>query len=181
MSRVTGSVRTSGCEWLQYDYGTGLVLEKGRCSLLIGGTPLLPAPALRAALGTPLLWVKDETPGPIASNKDRATALVIEDGLRHGLKTIATASTGNTAVAMAFGAAVAGMRASIFVSIDFQEDKLALMTQAGAWVFQVPDGYAAAVDGNGRTTDDYDASAPVLPLQYHQFVPIWATTEQTEE
>ena len=112
----------------------------------IGGTPLLPAPALRQALGTPRLWIKDETRNPTASNKDRATALVIEDGLRRGVGTITTASTGNAAVATAFGAAAAGMRAVIFVSTACQPDKLALMTQAGAWVFQVRDGYAAAVD-----------------------------------
>ncbi|UKA56310.1 hypothetical protein LFT45_10640 [Arthrobacter sp. FW305-BF8] len=64
-----------------------------------------------------------------------------------------------------------------------------------AWVFRVPDGNAAAVDlsrkrrpnegqshsGNGRTSDDDAASARVLPIQSQQFVPIWATTEQTEE
>jgi threonine synthase len=112
----------------------------------VGGTPLLPAPALRRRLGTPRLWIKDDSRGPTASNKDRATALVIEDGLRRGVGTITTASTGNAAVATAFGAAAAGMRAVIFVSTACQPDKLALMTQAGAWVFQVPEGYAAAVD-----------------------------------
>jgi threonine synthase len=112
----------------------------------VGGTPLLPAPALRQTLGTPRLWIKDETRSPTASNKDRATALVIEDGLRRGVDTITTASTGNAAVATAFGAAAAGMRAVIFVSTACQPDKLALMTQAGAWVFQVREGYAAAVD-----------------------------------
>ncbi|MGW8955859.1 pyridoxal-phosphate dependent enzyme [Streptomyces sp. NPDC055709] len=49
-------------------------------------------------------------------------------------------------MATAFGAAAAGMRAVIFVSADCRPEKLALMTQAGAWVFQVRDGYAAAVD-----------------------------------
>jgi threonine synthase len=112
----------------------------------VGGTPLLPAPALRQRLGAPRLWIKDETRNPTASNKDRATALVIEDGLRRGVGTITTASTGNAAVATAYGAAAAGMRAVIFVSTACQPDKLALMTQAGAWVFQVRDGYAAAVD-----------------------------------
>jgi threonine synthase len=112
----------------------------------VGGTPLLSAPALRQRLGTTRLWIKDETRNPTASNKDRATALVIEDGLRRGVDTITTASTGNAAVATAFGAAAAGMRAVIFVSTACQPDKLALMTQAGAWVFQVREGYAAAVD-----------------------------------
>jgi threonine synthase len=112
----------------------------------VGGTPLLPAPALRQTLGMPGLWIKDETRNPTASNKDRATALVIEDGLRRGVGTSTTASTGNAAVATAFGAAAAGMRAVIFVSTACQPGKLALMTQAGAWVFQVREGYAAAVD-----------------------------------
>jgi threonine synthase len=114
--------------------------------LPVGGTPLLPAPALRRASDVPRLWVKDETRSPTASNKDRATALVIEGGLRRGISTITTASTGNAAVSTAFGAAAAGLRAVIFVSADCQPGKLALMTQAGARVFGVADGYAAAVD-----------------------------------
>lgn len=166
MGSVTGSVDLAGCERLQYDYSPDrmpkdqpvlftmwryrelLPIPDGpvRYPVPIGGTPLLHAPALRHALGTPYLWVKDETRNPSASNKDRATALVIEDGLRRGLTTITTASTGNAAVSTAFGAAAAGMRAVIFVSTDCSPDKLALMTQAGAWVFQVREGYAAAVD-----------------------------------
>ncbi|MGW8951939.1 pyridoxal-phosphate dependent enzyme [Streptomyces sp. NPDC055709] len=166
MGNVTTSVDRSGCEWLQYDYRSALMtpdrpgsfsmwryrkllpVANGpvRYPLPIGGTPLLPAPTLRKTLGTPRLWIKDETRNPTASNKDRATALVIEDGLRRGMDTITTASTGNAAVATAFGAAAAGMRAVIFVSADCRPEKLALMTQAGAWVFQVRDGYAAAVD-----------------------------------
>jgi threonine synthase len=187
MGTVTGSIRTAGCERLQYDYGPGLVpaggpepftmwryrsllpLSEGpvRYPLPIGGTPLLPAPALRDALGTPSLWVKDETRGPTASNKDRATALVIEDGLRNGLDTVTTASTGNAAVATAFGAAAAGLRAVIFVSVDCQEEKLALMTQAGAWVFQVPGGYAAAVDLSRAAVGEFgwvDRNTGVNPL-----------------
>lgn len=110
------------------------------------GTPLLSVPGLRAATGLPRLWAKDETRNPSASNKDRATALVIEDGLRHGLDTVTTASTGNAAIATAIGASAAGLRTAIFVSTDCRPDKLTLMAQAGAWVFRVPQGYAAAVD-----------------------------------
>ena len=166
MGSVTGSIDRAGCEWLQYDYGPALMAGDGpgsftmwryrdllpvpdgpvRYPLPIGGTPLLPAPALRQAAGMPELWIKDETRNPSASNKDRATALVIEDGLRRGLDTITTASTGNAAVATSFGAAAAGLRAVIFVSTGCQPEKLALMTEAGARVFQVPAGYAAAVD-----------------------------------
>ena len=166
MGTVTGSVDRAGSEELEYDYAdirlvdddprpvtmwryrNLLPLEDGpvRYPLPIGGTPLLPAPALRRAVGMPGLWLKDETRGPTASNKDRATALVIEGGLRSGAGTITTASTGNAAVSTSFGAAAAGLRAAIFVSTDCRPDKLALMAQTGAWVFRVPAGYAAAVD-----------------------------------
>jgi len=166
VGNVTGSVDLAGMERLQYDYGPALMPQDRPDSFTmwryrkllpgsdapvqypmpIGGTPLLTAPALRQALGMPRLWIKDETRNPTASNKDRATALVIEDGLRNGRDTITTASTGNAAVSTAFGAAAAGVRAVIFVSTDCQPAKLALMAQAGAWVFRVPDGYAAAVD-----------------------------------
>jgi threonine synthase len=163
---MTGSAVVAGCEWLEYDYGPALVPQDRpapvtmwryrdllpvpdgpvRYPLPIGGTPLLPAPALRQKAGTPRLWIKDETRNPTTSNKDRATALVIEDGLRRGIDTITTASTGNAAVSTAFGAAAAGLRAVIFVSLDCRPEKIAMMTQAGAWVFQVPAGYAAATD-----------------------------------
>ena len=166
MGTVTGTAQRAGCEWLRYDYDAAplpeplpgpftmwryralLPLDDGpvRYPVPIGGTPLLPAPALRNDLGMPRLWLKDETRNPTASNKDRATALVIEGGLRRGADTVTTASTGNAAVATAFGAAAAGMRAVIFVSTDCRPEKLALMAQAGAWVFRVPAGYAAAVD-----------------------------------
>jgi len=184
---VTGLVDVMGCEWMQYEYGSALMvpdlpgsfnmwryemlLPVGdgpvRYPLPVGGTPLLSAPALRRTLGTPRLWIKDETRSPSASNKDRATALVIEDGLQRGVSTITTASTGNAAVSTAFGAAAAGIRAVIFVSSDCQPEKLALMTQAGAWVFQVPEGYAAAVDlsrAAARTFGWLDRNTGVNPV-----------------
>ena len=80
----------------------------------------------------PGLGLKDETRGPSASNKDRATALVIEDGLRRGADTITMASTGNAAVSTALGAAAAaGLRAVIFVSADCRPAKLPLIAQGG--------------------------------------------------
>jgi threonine synthase len=42
------------------------------------------------------------------------------------------------------------MRAVVFLSTDCQPDKLEIMVWAGAWVFQVPDGYPAAVRRAGR-------------------------------
>jgi threonine synthase len=138
-----------------------------RYPLPVGGTPLVAAAPLRRDTGFPGLWLKDETRGPSASNKDRATALVLEDGLRRGLDTITTASTGNAAVATAVGAASVGVRAVIFVSTDCSPDKLDLMTQSGAWVLRVARGYAAAVDLSRAAAAEFgwlDRNTGVNPL-----------------
>ncbi len=112
--------------------------------LTVGGTPLLASPGLRAVSGLPHLWLKDETRSPTGSNKDRATALVLEWALRHGMRTVTAASTGNVAVSLAVGAAAAAMRALIFVPATVNPDKLRLMLLAGATVFAVEEGYEAA-------------------------------------
>ncbi|WP_199853821.1 pyridoxal-phosphate dependent enzyme [Plantactinospora sp. BB1] len=165
MGEVTGTRRVHGCELLEYRYGPDLVPPAGpvtsmwryrsllpvddgpvRYPLPVGGTPLVAPPRLRARLGVPELWLKDETRGPSASNKDRATALVIEDGLRRGISTVTTASTGNAAVATALGAAAAGLRAVILVPVDCDPEKVSLMRSAGALVVRVARGYDAAFD-----------------------------------
>src|SRR5690606_30708171 len=58
--------------------------------LPVGGTPLIAAPGLREDLGLDV-WLKDETRGPTASNKDRATALVLQQALASGADTVSCA------------------------------------------------------------------------------------------
>ncbi|MET7345658.1 pyridoxal-phosphate dependent enzyme [Streptomyces sp. NPDC058369] len=164
MGEVVGSRRAGACELLEYRYGPQLLpdspvhapgmwrysgllpLEDGpiRYPLPVGGTPLIASPGLRRDLEMPRLWVKDETRGPSASNKDRATALVIETGLRTGADTITISSTGNAAVATAFGAAAAGLRSVIFVPQECNPGKIALMQAAGALVLRAAGGYPQA-------------------------------------
>lgn len=112
--------------------------------LAVGGTPLLAPPGLRRLTGLPHLWVKDETRSPTGSNKDRATALILEHALREDATVVTAASTGNVAVSLAVGAAAAGLQAVIFVPADVREGKLRLMLLAGATVFTVKEGYEAA-------------------------------------
>ncbi len=112
--------------------------------LAVGGTPLIAPPALRRALGLPGLWLKDETRGPSGSNKDRATALVLELALRAGAGTVTCASTGNVAASLAIGAAAAGLRAVVFVPAAVAAGKLVPMLAAGAQVVKVRAGYEAA-------------------------------------
>jgi threonine synthase len=135
--------------------------------LAVGGTPLIALPGLRQAAGLPNLWIKDETRSPTGSNKDRATALVLEHALRHGARTVTAASTGNVAVSLSVGAAAAGLQAVIFVPADVGEAKLRLMLLAGATVFKVEDGYEAAFQlsrASARTFGWYDRNTGCSPL-----------------
>jgi threonine synthase len=141
-----------------------------RYPLPVGGSPLTGPAVLRDRLGLPDLWVKDETVGTSGSNKDRATALVIEDGLRSGATTITTASTGNAAVATALGAAAAGIRAVIFVPAGCAEAKVAVMRSAGALVLRVVDGYRAAFELSRAAARHFgwlDRNTGVNPLTLH--------------
>ncbi|NEA33612.1 pyridoxal-phosphate dependent enzyme [Streptomyces sp. SID13031] len=135
--------------------------------LPVGGTPLRAPGELRERLGLPGLWLKDETTGPSASNKDRATALVIDQGLRLGVKAVSTASTGNAAVSTAIGGAAAGMAVIIFVPADCAPAKVELMTAMGASVFRVREGYRAAFDLSRRAAAHFswlDRCTGVSPL-----------------
>jgi len=112
--------------------------------LTVGGTPLLAPPELRRTVGMANLWLKDETRSPTGSNKDRATALILQQAINEGIETISCASTGNVAVSLAVGAAAAGKRAVVFVPASVAASKLALMLSAGATVLRVKEGYAEA-------------------------------------
>jgi threonine synthase len=116
-----------------------------RYPLAVGGTPLRVTPVPWRVASAPL-WLKDETVGPSASNKDRATALVIDAALAAGADTVTTSSTGNAAISTAVGAAAAGLRAVIFVPATCQPRKVEAMCGAGALVFKVVEGYRAAFD-----------------------------------
>lgn len=112
--------------------------------LAVGATPLIGPPVLRETVGMPSMWLKDETRGPSASNKDRATALVLQQAMASGVRRVTCASTGNVAVSLAIGAAAAGVEAIVFVGAAVAEPKLRLMLQAGATVVRVRGSYEDA-------------------------------------
>ena len=114
--------------------------------LEVGGTPLLPAPGLREALGTPNLWLKDDTRNPSGSTKDRASLLVVAKAMEYGLPTVAAASTGNAATALAAVAAAAGVRAVVFVPASAPRAKLVQMLSYGAEVLPVDGSYDEAFE-----------------------------------
>src|SRR5215217_1659961 len=135
--------------------------------LAIGDTPLVAPYRLREATGIPDLWLKDETRTPTGSNKDRATALVLEHAMRNGVQTVSCASTGNVAVSLSAGAAACDVEAIIFVPAEVSETKLTLMLLAGATVLKVREGYEAAFELSqeaARTFGWYDRNTGVNPL-----------------
>jgi threonine synthase len=135
--------------------------------LAIGNTPLVASHRLREATDVPYLWLKDETRTPTGSNKDRATALVLEHAVRNGVQTVSCASTGNVAVSLAVGAAAAGVKATIFVPAEVSEAKVKLMLLAAATVLKVREGYEAAFELSqeaARTFGWYDRNTGVNPL-----------------
>ena len=150
-------------------YRSLLPIEDGPITypIAIGDTPLVASYRLREATGLPDLWLKDETRTPTGSNKDRATALVLEHAVRSGVRTVSCASTGNVAASLAVGAAAAGVKATIFVPAEVSEAKLKLMLLADATVLKVREGYEAAFELSqeaARSFGWYDRNTGVNPL-----------------
>ena len=114
--------------------------------LTVGDTPLLGVPQLRRELGMERLFLKDDTRNPSGSTKDRASLLVVTKAVEYGLETVATASTGNAATALAAVAAAAGLRAIVFVPAAAPPAKLIQMLSYGATVVPVNGTYDQAFD-----------------------------------
>jgi len=90
-----------------------------------GLTPLLRADRLAEALGTEAeIWVKNDAANPTHSFKDRVVAVAVAKAQELGFDTVACASTGNLANAVAAHAAAAGLESYVFVPANLEEQKL---------------------------------------------------------
>ncbi|MGC9350333.1 MAG: threonine synthase [Anaerolineae bacterium] len=114
--------------------------------LRVGWTPLYPAQRLAEPLGLKHLWIKDESPNPTASFKDRASAIAVVKAQEVGAKIITTASTGNAAAALAGLAASVGMQAVIFVPESAPAAKIAQHLVYGARVLLIDGTYDDAFE-----------------------------------
>lgn len=95
-----------------------------RAGLHPGLTRLVRADNLAAALGARAVWVKDDSGNPTHSFKDRVVAVALENARRLGYQTIACASTGNLANAVAAAAARAGLASVVFVPSNLEAGKI---------------------------------------------------------
>jgi threonine synthase len=90
-----------------------------------GLTPLLRADRLAERLGTGAeIWIKNDAANPTHSFKDRVVAVAVAKAQELGFETVACASTGNLANAVAAHAAAAGLDSYVFVPANLEEQKL---------------------------------------------------------
>ena len=106
----------------------------------VGFTPLVRADRLAAELGLGELWVKNDTRNPTNSFKDRVVAVALAKAIEFGFKTIACASTGNLANAVAAAATRAGLPSYVFIPSDLESGKIVTTAIYG--------GNLVAIDGN---------------------------------
>ncbi len=90
-----------------------------------GLTPLLRADRLAERLGVESeIWIKNDAANPTHSFKDRVVAVAVAKAQELGFSTVACASTGNLANAVAAHAAAAGLDSYVFVPANLEEQKL---------------------------------------------------------
>ncbi len=90
-----------------------------------GLTPLLRADRLAERLGVEAeVWIKNDAANPTHSFKDRVVAVAVAKAHELGFETVACASTGNLANAVAAHAAAAGLDSYVFVPANLEEQKL---------------------------------------------------------
>ncbi len=92
--------------------------------LCTGMTPLIRADRLAESLGLEEVWIKNDAANPTHSFKDRVVSVALARARELGFKTVACASTGNLANAVAAHASAGGFESFVFVPSNLEEQKL---------------------------------------------------------
>ncbi len=91
----------------------------------VGYTPLVRAENLARSLGVSELYIKNDAVSyPTLSFKDRVVAVAVSKAKEFDFDTIACASTGNLANAVAACAASAGLKSYVFIPADLEQGKI---------------------------------------------------------
>jgi threonine synthase len=120
-----------------------------------GWTPVYQPARLAEKLGLKQLWIKDESPNPTASFKDRASAIVVARANQIGAEVTVAASTGNAGAALAGMAAAVGSKAVIFAPRTAPPAKIAQLIVFGAQVLLVDGTYDQAFDLSIEATENF--------------------------
>lgn len=113
----------------------------GLAGLPAGSTPLVRADRLAERLGLREVWVKNDAANPTHSFKDRVVAVAAARAKELGFTTLACASTGNLANAVAAAGAALGMPVYVFIPADLEEQKILATGIYGARVVTVRGNY----------------------------------------
>ena len=106
-------------------YGDFLPVQTAPKDVLQAGwTPLLRADRLAAELGLGEVWIKNDAANPTHSFKDRVVSIALARARELGYETIACASTGNLANAVAAHSAAAGLESYVFIPSNLEEQKV---------------------------------------------------------
>ncbi|HWF74306.1 MAG TPA: threonine synthase [Solirubrobacteraceae bacterium] len=112
-----------------------------RGTLPAGWTPLLRADRLAERLGLGELWIKNDAANPTHSFKDRVVAVALARARELGYETLACASTGNLANAVAAHAAAAGLESYVFIPSNLEEQKILATGVYGTHLVSVKGNY----------------------------------------
>ncbi len=93
-------------------------------TLHAGWTPLIRADRLAERIGLDEVWIKNDAANPTHSFKDRVVSVALARARELRFETIACASTGNLANAVAAHAAAAGLESYVFIPADLEEQKV---------------------------------------------------------
>ncbi len=115
-----------------------------RIDLNDGWTPLVKAENLGRLLGLRNLYLKNDTVNPTFSFKDRVVSVAGAKALEFGMTTLACASTGNRAGAVAAHAARAGLASYVFIPADLEPAKIISAAVYGATIVAVRGDYDQA-------------------------------------
>src|SRR6476660_4013369 len=112
-----------------------------RVGLPAGCTPLVKADRLAERLGLREVWVKNDAANPTHSFKDRVVAVAAQRARELGFDTLACASTGNLANAVAAAGAALGVETYVFIPSDLEEQKILATGVYGTNLVQVKGNY----------------------------------------
>jgi threonine synthase len=111
--------------------------RSSRLGLPAGCTPLVRADRLAERLGLGEVWVKNDAANPTHSFKDRVVSVASARARELGFDTLACASTGNLANAVAAQGAALGLPTYVFIPSDLEEQKVLATGVYGANVVKV--------------------------------------------
>src|ERR1700759_942673 len=108
--------------WRYGDFLPVHTLPQGH--LPAGWTPLLRVDQLAERLRLREVWIKNDAANPTHSFKDRVVSIALARARELGFETIACASTGNLANAVAAHSAAAGLDSYVFIPSNLEEQKI---------------------------------------------------------